>query len=222
MMAMRAATPASRASGSIPRSTTTSTSRSTRPTCGSTPTGFGRGRAARQHDRQRGSHHPHSDRHRRRLPERAFPAQEPRLGVEQLKARLYEAELQKREAEARPASCQDRYRLGSPDPLLRPAALSDGQRPADRGHLDLARATCSTASSTASWPLPCHSGSPAKRSRSRMWSKSSARARCSLLAACRAQPTEPQFPSRPAGRADRRRHLLDRGRARPRSARPRR
>ena len=38
----------------------------------------GRGRAARQHDRQRGAHHPHPDRDRRRLPERALAAQEPR------------------------------------------------------------------------------------------------------------------------------------------------
>ncbi len=42
----------------------------------------GRRRAARQHDRQRSSDHPPSDRHRRRLPERALAAQESRLGDE--------------------------------------------------------------------------------------------------------------------------------------------
>ena len=42
----------------------------------------GRWRPARQHHRQRGAHHAHADRHRRRLPERAFAAQEPRIGVQ--------------------------------------------------------------------------------------------------------------------------------------------
>ena len=77
----------------------------------------------------------------------------------QLKARLYEAELQKREAEA---ECrqrrQDRHRLGPPDPFLRAAALPARQRPAHRRHLDQPRATSSTAISTASWPRPCRSG----------------------------------------------------------------
>jgi hypothetical protein len=50
-----------------------------------------------------------------------------------LKARLYELELQKREEKANAvAACQDRYRLGPPDPLLRAAALSDGEGPAHR------------------------------------------------------------------------------------------
>ena len=40
-----------------------------------------RGRAAHQHDRQRGPDHAHPDRHRGRLPERAFAAQEPRRGL---------------------------------------------------------------------------------------------------------------------------------------------
>src|SRR3546814_2056460 len=38
----------------------------------------GRGRAACQHDRFSGAHHPHADRHRRRQPERPLAAQEPR------------------------------------------------------------------------------------------------------------------------------------------------
>ena len=51
-----------------------------------------------------------------------------------LRARLYEAELQRREAvDRRDERDQDRYRLGSPDPLLRAAALSDGQGFAHRG-----------------------------------------------------------------------------------------
>ena len=57
--------------------------------------------------------------------------------MKQLKARLYEAELQKREAEAECRQCrQDRHRLGPPDPLLRAAALSAGEGPAHRRHLD--------------------------------------------------------------------------------------
>ena len=50
-----------------------------------------------------------------------------------LRAKLYEAELKKREAESRRRpGRQDRYRLGPPDPLLRAAALSDGEGPAHR------------------------------------------------------------------------------------------
>ena len=77
------ATPASPRSGSIRKSTTTSTSRSTRCELRiDTYRASGRGRPARQHDRQRGSDHPHSDRDRRRLPERTLAAQEPRPGDE--------------------------------------------------------------------------------------------------------------------------------------------
>ena len=76
------ATPASRASGSIRWSTRISTSRSTRATCGSTPTGPRGRRPAHQHHRQRGPHHPPSHRHRRPVPEPALPAQEPRRGDE--------------------------------------------------------------------------------------------------------------------------------------------
>ena len=51
-----------------------------------------------------------------------------------LRARLYEAELQRREAvDRRDERDQDRYRLGPPDPLLRAAALPDGQGSAHRG-----------------------------------------------------------------------------------------
>ena len=53
-------------------------SRSTRPTCGWTPTVLRR--PARQQDRLGGAHHPHSQRHRGRVPGRALAAQEPRQG----------------------------------------------------------------------------------------------------------------------------------------------
>ena len=43
---------------------------------------FRRRRPARQHDRFGGAHHPSPDRHRRRLPERALAAQEPRHRLE--------------------------------------------------------------------------------------------------------------------------------------------
>src|ERR1041385_3686987 len=57
---------------------------------------------------------------------------------------------------------------------------------------------CSTATSTDSWPRRCRSESPAKRSRSRMWNRARtlvAVAALLPLAACRAQPSEPHFPS---------------------------
>ena len=50
-----------------------------------------------------------------------------------LRARLYERELKKREEQAADRSGrQDRHRLGPPDPLLRAAALPDGEGPAHR------------------------------------------------------------------------------------------
>src|SRR4051812_8080477 len=48
--------------------------------------------------------------------------------------------------------------------------------------------------STASWPRPCRSGSPAKPSRSRMWNRAAALAGF-LLLSCRAQPSAPRFPN---------------------------
>ena len=54
---------------------------------------------------------------------------------------------------------QDRHRLGPPDPLLRPAALPDGQGPAHRGGDLRHRKACSTATSTPSWARPWPSGS---------------------------------------------------------------
>ena len=76
---------------------------------------------------------PHPDRHRRRLPDRPLAAPEPREAWKMLRARLYELELQKREAPRPRWRPEDRHRLGPPDPQLRPAALPDGQGPAHRG-----------------------------------------------------------------------------------------
>jgi peptide chain release factor 2 len=47
-------------------------------------------------------HHPHPDRHRRRLPERALQHKNRATAWNMLKARLYELELQKREARPTP------------------------------------------------------------------------------------------------------------------------
>src|SRR5690349_1566949 len=57
------------------------------------------------------------------------------------------------------------------------------------------RATCSTATSTASWPRLFPSALPAKPSRLRMSNRAVALALIVGLAACRAQPTQPRFPS---------------------------
>ena len=55
------------------------------------------------------------------------------MAMAMLKARLYEAELQRREAVVGGAGgCQDRHRLGPPDPQLRAGAVSVGEGPADR------------------------------------------------------------------------------------------
>ena len=69
-----------------------------------------------------------------------------------LRARLYEARTEEARGAGRGRECrQDRHRLGPPDPLLRAAALSDGEGPAHR-RADLQhRRACSTATSTSSW-----------------------------------------------------------------------
>jgi peptide chain release factor 2 len=78
--------------------------------------------------------------HRRRQPARPQPAQEPRDRDEHAQGPPLRArDAQARGSGQRRARQQDRYRLGPPDPLLRPAALSDGQGPAHRRHLDHAR-----------------------------------------------------------------------------------
>ncbi|MGY4454462.1 protein subunit release factor A [Bradyrhizobium sp. i1.3.1] len=68
------------------------------------------------------------DRRCRGLPGRPLPAQEPGAGL----GHAARAALRDRAEEARGEGCrrpgrQDRYRLGSPDPLLRAAALPDGE-----------------------------------------------------------------------------------------------
>ena len=84
-----------------------------------------------------GAPDPHSDRHRRGLPAGALAAQEPRAGLgHAARASSTSIELKKREEQAIGRSGgQDRHRLGPPDPLLRAAALSDGEGPAHRRDL---------------------------------------------------------------------------------------
>ena len=111
-----------------------------------------RRRPARQQDRIRGAAHPHPDRYRGGVPAASARSTEPRAGLGHaaraaLRARTEEARGEGRGREGR----QDRHRLGPPDPLLRAAALSDGQGPAHRRDLADARPTCSTATSTRSW-----------------------------------------------------------------------
>src|SRR3954454_10971069 len=57
------------------------------------------------------------------------------------------------------------------------------------------RETCSMGISTGSWPRPCRSESPERPSRSRMLNRAAAAAALILVAGCRAQPSEPQFPA---------------------------
>ena len=58
------------------------------------------------------------------------------IAMNMLKARMFEAEMRKREEAASAEHAgQDRYRLGPPDPFLCAAALSDGEGPAHRRHL---------------------------------------------------------------------------------------
>ena len=85
-----------------------------------------------------------------------------------LRARAEEA----RGAGRRRAGRQDRYRLGPPDPLLRAAALSDGEGPAHRRVRPRTPAACSTAISTSSWRRRWRRRrSAAGRMRSRTWSR---------------------------------------------------
>ena len=92
-----------------------------------------RRRPARQQDRVRDPPDPYPDRHRGVLPERPLAAPQPRAGLGHaaraaLRARAEEARGGGRRRECR----QDRHRLGPPDPLVRAAALSDGEGPAHR------------------------------------------------------------------------------------------
>ncbi len=162
----------------------------------------GRRRPARQQDRQRGAHHPHAERHRRAVPERALAAPEPRACL----CDAARPALRGRAAEARGGDRgderhQDRHRLGPPDPLLRAAALPDGEGPAHRRRNRRTPARCSTATSTASSPPPsppaskAPTRSPQRRKQQRLltqrntspagggrrWPRSIARGRAGLL-----------------------------------------
>ena len=132
----------------------------------------GRRRPARQQDRVGGAPDAYPDRHCGRLPGRPLAAQNRAQAWDMLRARLYEAELKKREAKAAAEQRrQDRYRLGPPDPLLRAAALPDGEGPAHRRVRPPTPAACSTAISTSSWRRRWRRRrSAADRMRSRTWS----------------------------------------------------
>ena len=138
--------------------------------------------------------------------------------MKQLKARLYEAELQKREAEADEANAAKTdigwgHQIRSY--VLQPYQLVKDLR---TGMTSTRPATCSTAISTDSWPPPCRSESLARRSRSKMWRgrarlRRFARPRPRRLPGAAERAALPGGP--PRGRADRRRHILDRRCARP-------
>jgi len=112
---------------------------------------LGRWRPARQQDRQRDPHHPSADQHRRAMSERTLAAPEPGACLLRCCApRLYEQELQKREGRDRSDErLEDRQSAGAHQiPLLRPAALSDRQRPAHPASRSATPGRCSTATST--------------------------------------------------------------------------
>ena len=116
-----------------------------------------RRRPARQQDRVGDPAHPYPDQYRRGLPERSLAAPQSRPGLADAARQALRSRVEKarREGGGRSGG-QDRYRLGPPDPLLRAAALPDGEGPAHR-RLDLGhRRLCSTATSI---------GSPKRRSR---------------------------------------------------------
>ena len=92
-----------------------------------------RRRPARQQDRLGGADHPHPDRHRRPVPERALadPEQGGRDAAAEIEAdRAGGAQTRRRAGEG--ARRGQRRRLGLADPLLRPAPVHDGQGPPHR------------------------------------------------------------------------------------------
>ena len=147
--ARRGGIPRSPRSGSIRWSTTTSRSTSPTRTSGSTPTAP-RARAAST-----------STPPTRRCGSRTCPPnivvtssmksqhQNRETAMNALRARLYQLELDKRNAAINAAARdQGRRRLGQPDPLLRAAALPDGEGPAHGRTRPRTRRACSTAIST--------------------------------------------------------------------------
>jgi hypothetical protein len=116
--------------------------------------------------------------------------------MKQLKARLYEAELQKREAEADAANAAKTdigwgHQIRSY--VLQPYQLVKDLR---TGSPRPAPPTFSTATSTASWRRRCRSASPGRRSRSRMSIRAAVGGAllAALLVGCRAEPQEESFP----------------------------
>ena len=91
-----------------------------------------RRRPARQSDRQRGSNHASTDGHRGPMPIRPLAAQEPcRSPGHAQGAPLRGGATRARAGAAGGTRQQERHRLGSPDPLLRLAALPARQGPQD-------------------------------------------------------------------------------------------
>ena len=108
-----------------------------------------RRRPARQQDRLGGADHPHPDRHRRPVPERALadPEQGGGDAAAALEAdRAGGAQTRRRDGEG--ARRGQRRRLGLADPQLRPAPVHDGQGPPHRARGRRRRSGCSTATST--------------------------------------------------------------------------
>ena len=90
-----------------------------------------------------------------------------------LRARLYERELEMQRSQGhRRRRVEDRNRLGPPDPLLRAAALPDGQGPAHRPRLGHARRSARRR------PRPVHGGlaRPAPVGTHGAWSRTSIKA----------------------------------------------
>ncbi len=114
--------------------TTTSTSRSTRATCASTPTaaqGAG-GQHVNKTDSRRADHAPADRDSSSSARTSARRCRTGAVAMRVLKSRLLEREIAKREAElAARAGRGAGHRLRKSNPLVRPAPVHDGQRPPD-------------------------------------------------------------------------------------------
>ena len=110
-----------------------------------------------------------------RVSGRTFAAQKSRHRVEHAARAALRNGTQEARREGRGRQRgQDRHRLGSSDPLLRSAALPDGQGSAHRRLRPRTPAPCSTATSTSSWKRHWRSGrSVADRRWSRTWNRGS-------------------------------------------------